>query len=93
MGGRIRCEMSQNAMSLLPNARVNRRPMVWREDHEDATAEAAARIGGAPSAVATNANATDPIEQPDDPDPRSVGEPDERIRGGRAQDQRDDGAR
>ena len=52
IGGRIRCEISQNAMSLLPSARVNRRPMVWARITKTASADATATGNGAPSAVA-----------------------------------------
>ena len=40
IGGRIRCEISQNAMSLLPSARRNRRPMVWARSTKTPTAAA-----------------------------------------------------
>ena len=48
IGGRIRCEMSQNAMSLLPIARTNRRPIVWARMTKIASAEAIATASGAP---------------------------------------------
>ena len=72
IGGRIRCEISQNAMSLLPKARVNRRPMVWARISEDAEAPRRPRsASGAPERDAIERERDRADEQADDPDPRA----------------------
>ena len=48
MGGRMRCEMSQKAMSLLPSALLKRRPMVWARMANTASAETTATSHGTP---------------------------------------------
>ena len=93
IGGRIRCEISQNAMSLLPSARLNRRPMVWARMHEDAERRGGERPSGAPSAVATNSERHAADEQADDPEPRPVREADQRVGRERPEDERDERAR
>ena len=88
----MRCEISQNAMSLLPRLRGNRRPMVWAEDEDRDSRQATAIGTGAPSATATKASAIAPDEQPDQPELGPIREPHERVGGERAQEQRDRGA-
>ena len=64
IGGRIRWEIIQNAMSLFPSARVNRRPIVWARMTKTPRDDAAAIQNGAPSAVATSRNARQPMNSP-----------------------------
>ena len=93
IGGRIRCEISQNAMSSLASVRRERRATAWasnantaaaRDDRElprDATQQ---RPVGARHAHGP---------ERDQPDPRPIGEADEGVRRRRAQDEREEGAR
>ena len=55
IGGRIRCEISQNAMSLLARAQVDRRPIVWARIANTAAAATSIRTGGPPSSMPMNA--------------------------------------
>ncbi len=64
IGGRIRCEISQKATSLLPKARLKRRPIDWARIRKMATAEAIAMSGGAPKMMATKANTMEPMNRP-----------------------------
>ena len=64
IGGRIRCEIIQNAMSLLPRPRLKRRPMVWARITKTPSAAVAATTKGAPIAVAIKANARQPMNSP-----------------------------
>src|SRR5258705_5792885 len=64
IGGRIRWEMSQNAMSLLASEWVNRRPIVWARIAKTAIADAITIAGGAPRAIPMNASAMLPIARP-----------------------------
>ena len=58
IGGRIRCEISQNAMSSLARVRRNRRPMAWASNANTATPDATASCHGTPPSTAPYAPAT-----------------------------------
>ena len=91
IGGRIRCEISQNAMSLLPERPPEPPADRLAEDQEDREAPMRApRATAAPKAVATKHEHDAADEQPDDADPRPVAEADQRVGRGRTEEQRDD---
>ena len=80
-------------MSLLPSARVNRRPMVWARMTKTPSAATRRRPERRAERGRDQQERQAADEQPDDPEPWPVREADQRVGGERAQDERDERAR
>ena len=64
-GGKMRCEIIQNAMSSLPSARLKRRPTVWSSSRKSASASASASCQARPTpTTSTIASATASTNRP-----------------------------
>jgi hypothetical protein len=64
IGGRMRWEISQKAMSLFARAQRKRRPMAWARMANTATDEAIPTGSGAPRATISRVSATHPTNRP-----------------------------
>ena len=91
-GGNMRCEISQKAMSLLPSARLKRRPIVCSNITKRASPDTSASGQGTPASTASATSSTMTMKSAYSAQPRLVLEARQRIGGHRAEQQRQRGA-